>query len=276
MRFAKTGALYTILETERIRYSIPNSAMEKSAVLSRVAEDGKKSLRRETKLYALYVSLFLLSLTAVAIMFESFFEYLGGPNGTICGIVALVLAVLPIATIVVCLKLKKGTATKVLGTVFSVGFIIALMIFGGFSLVISSVRSGADEALMQLEELTDISVPQYAAVNEEYYNDKDYEGQNMCPQRSWEFSFDEYMAPPLELQVEASKIWRESSNPTLDTIFGSFMLVEGWDYLVIYEPETGRVNRRPDADGTYSYVVASYDRDEGVLLVVSYELFFKK
>lgn len=183
---------------------------------------------------------------------------------------------IPIASIVFGFYLKgKGYNYK---KNVIVGIIVAawLCVFGSFTFALSDIYSHSDEPILNAEQILNIDIPQHSRINTE-----DWTKGTQSVQRGYIYSisdiyFEDTVVEQFEKNISNDANWISNIPNDMIGITSHFCDIVTSDYYIIYNKDTGELNKLPSASGTYVFINILYNAESNTMKLIEYQIEYTK
>lgn len=181
---------------------------------------------------------------------------------------------IPVASIIVGFYLKpKGY--KVLKNIVA-GFIMTgvLCLYGSFCFMFDGFYSHDDTGIKKIESLAGIDIPDYRQVNTHDWSKGE---QSLGTEREYvcyvsSVLFDQIKVEDFEKQLENNKKWIDSVPSKLVGVMSTLSAYDHYDYVMVYNVDTGEFNTAPKESGTYRFINVSYSVSQNEMQIVEYDI----
>lgn len=182
---------------------------------------------------------------------------------------------IPIASLIFGIFVKKDGCRYKKNIVIGIIMTALLCIYGSFTFIFGDMYSHNDEPIINAEELLNINIPEHTQINTQ-----DWGGAQMASRGNIAYSsdvyFDDGTVENFEKRLSLSTKWIEEISTNLIGITSGFCDYQTYDYFIIYNINTGEYNSLPRSDGTYRFLNLLYDVDSNKMMIVEYEIEYKK
>lgn len=187
-----------------------------------------------------------------------------------------VAAIIPFSSIVFGFVLKSKGYLYKKNIVAGVIMTILLCLYGSFVFVVETPYGHSDEIIIDTEQLLNIDIPEHKQINTRNWTD----GVQSVPRGYiWctsDVYFDENVVVDFESQIARDDKWL-TSVPS-DMIGISYPLIDytEYDFVLIYNVDTGVYNSVPEDSGTYHFINIFYVSDDNKMMIAEYQIDYVK
>ena len=180
----------------------------------------------------------------------------------------------PIASIVMSVFFRKREFQYRANLI--VGIIIAalLFIYGSFSILFAGTYTHTDEPIVRAEQLLDIDIPVHEQIDTLENGAGSASASGHYTFSTSDIYFSEDAVAEFEEQIRNDSRWLSEIPSELIGIMSSYADVPVYDYVILYNVDTGEFNSLPEESGTYRMLNVLYNSESRTMKIVDYEVAF--
>lgn len=183
---------------------------------------------------------------------------------------------IPIASIVFSVYLKKRGYKYKFNLIVGVVMVILLCLYGSFCFVFDNVFSHGDEAIVKVETALGIDIPEHKRINTQDWTQGTQSGMRGYVYSVSDVYFTDEAVEAFEKALPSDPRWLSSVPSDMIGISSPYYDVENFDYVIIYNVDTGEFNSLPDAPRSYRFINVLYYCERNTMAIVEYEIEYKK
>ena len=187
-----------------------------------------------------------------------------------------VAAIIPFSSIVFGFILKSKGYLYKKNIVAGVIMAILLCLYGSFVFIIETPYGHSDEIITDTEQLLNIDIPEHKQINTRNWTD----GVQSVPRGYiWctsDVYFDETVVVNFENQIATDDKWLTSVPSDMIGIAYPLIDYTEYDFVLIYNVDTGVYNSVPEDSGTYHFINVFYVSDDNKMLIAEYQIDYEE
>lgn len=183
---------------------------------------------------------------------------------------------IPISSIIFgfCLK-KKGYKYKkniIVGVIVSV----ILCFWGSFTFVYGDIYSHDDEPIANAEKLLGIDIPEHLRIDTLTFSDKIDSEDRVNVYSDSNIYFDSDAVEEFEKNLDSDTKWISDLPNDMVGITSNYFGSSQNEYYIIYNKDTGEINKLPSINGTYDFISVLYNTESNIMYLTEYWLQYTK
>jgi len=183
---------------------------------------------------------------------------------------------IPIGSIVFGFYLKKKGYKYKKNVIAGVIMAALLCIYGSFTFIFADVFSHSDEPIVNAEQTLNIDIPKHSHISTQDWT----KGTQSVP-RGYIYStsdiyFDDTAVEQFEKSIANDARWISDIPNAMVGITSYFCDIQTSDYYMIYNKDTGELNKLPSESGSYVFINLLYDAEGNTMKLVEYQIEYTK
>lgn len=183
---------------------------------------------------------------------------------------------IPITSIVLGFFFKKRGFRYQANIIIGIIMTAILCLYGSFSILFAGIYTHTDEPIVRAEQLLDIDIPVHERIDT---MENDTGSPSASGYRTFSTSdiyFGEDAVADFEEQIRNDGRWLRELPSELIGIMSPYAELPVYDYVMIYNVDTGEFNSLPEESGTYRMFNVLYNSDSRTMKLVEYQIEFVK
>ena len=183
---------------------------------------------------------------------------------------------IPVASVAFGFWLKKKNYRYKMNVI--AGFIMAgvLCLYGSFSFMLAGVYDHSDEPIRKAEAMLEIDFPSHTRINTQDWTQSTQNIPRGYMISSSDVYFDGTAAEVFEQEIAGDARWMTAVPGELVGITSYLYDLYGGDYCMVYNVDTGELNKLPSESGTYVFINVLYNAESNSMMLVEYEIEYTK
>lgn len=262
------------LQAYRLRKS---DLKEDSVLFSRVSRPPLRNDAASKKKKRISIILFIASLLSVEFALV-LFAVLSETNRTVDHAlwVFYLMTPLPIASLVFGIAVKSNGRRFIKNIIVGIIMTVCLCIFGSFFFLFTDQVDHGNAPVVRVEQTLGIDIPVYERINTDDWSTGKQSVSRGHVYWDSDVFFSDAEANEFERQLAADGRWMSSMPSELIGVTTTLYDIRQFDYVLIYNEDTGECNALPDASGTYRFLGLQYNSEVHCLSIVEYDIDFVK
>ena len=188
----------------------------------------------------------------------------------------LLLTPIPIASLILGFILKSKGYKYKKNIIVGIIMTALLCIYGSFSFIFANVYDHSDKPIIRTEQTLRIDIPEHKQISTQ-----DWTKGTQSVSRGYIYStsdiyFDDLAVEDFEKQLANDERWLYSVSNDLIGITSPMNDYGIYDYVLVYNVDTGEYNTLPNNSGKYRFINILYRLEENQMKIVEYDIDYVK
>jgi hypothetical protein len=159
-----------------------------------------------------------------------------------------------------------------------VGVIVSVILcfWGSFTFIYGDIYSHDDEPIANAEKLLGIDIPEHLRIDTLTFSDKIDSEDRVNVYSDSNIYFDSDAVEEFEKNLDSDTKWMSDLPNDMVGITANYFGSSQNEYYIIYNKDTGEINKLPSINGTYDFISVLYNTESNIMYLTEYWLQYTK